>query len=52
MLFGVKDPRPPLHAPPVAPVTLPVIVTCGLFTQIETGAPAFAIGAGVKVTVI
>ena len=48
VLFGVKEPAPPLHTPPVAIVTLPFSTTFALFAQRVTSAPAFAVGAGVK----
>ena len=46
--FGLKEPVPPLQAPPVAPVTLPFSATCTLFAQTETAAPALTTGADVK----
>ena len=48
VLFGLYVPAPPLHAPPVAPVTLPLRVTSALFAQTDTAAPAFTTGAAVK----
>ena len=40
---------PPLQAPPVAPVTVPLRVIAGLFAHTEPLAPAFTMGAGVMV---
>ena len=51
VLFGVKDPAPPLQTPPVATVTAPFRLTVGLFTHSETSAPAFDEGDGVKLRV-
>ena len=48
VLFGVKLPRPPLHTPPVAPLTLPFKGMLALFAQKEAAAPAFTTGAAVK----
>jgi hypothetical protein len=43
-------PAPPLHVPPVAPVTTePFKVIALLFAQTDAFAPAFTVGAGVKV---
>ena len=46
--FGLNEPVPPLHVPPVAPVTLPLKAACGSLAQTETAAPALTTGAGVK----
>ena len=52
LLFGLKLPRPPLHTPPVATVTLPFKATCALFAQRVTSTPAFTTGEGVKFKVM
>ena len=48
VLFGLKEPVPPLHAPPEATVTLPFRAMLALLAHTEPLAPAFAVGEGVK----
>ncbi len=52
LLFGVKLPSPPVHAPPVATVTLPLSAMAALFAQSDTSTPAFTTGEGVKFKVM
>ena len=52
VLFGENVPAPPDQTPPVASVTVPESDTAGLFSQTLWFAPAFAVGAGPKVTTI
>ena len=48
VLFGVKDPAPPLQIPPVTTVTDPPNATLALLRQSDRSGPAFAVGLGVK----
>ena len=49
MLLGEKVPEPPLQIPDVEPPdTVADKAVAGLFLQILKSAPAFTIGAGVK----
>jgi hypothetical protein len=46
---SAKVPAPPVHVPPVAPVTDPFKLIALLFAHTDALAPAFTTGAGVKV---
>ena len=41
-----------VHTPPPAPVMLPAKITLGLWAHTIWSGPAFAVGAGIMVTVI
>jgi hypothetical protein len=49
LLFGLKVPVPPLQIAPVATVTAPFKMIALLFAHTVPFAPAFTVGAGVKV---
>ncbi len=51
LLFGAKDPVPPLHTPPAAPAAVPFRLMALLFAHTVPFAPALTVGAGVKVIV-
>ena len=46
---GLKEPLPPLHRPPVAPLTVPASWALGWLAQLVSAGPASASGAGVMV---
>ena len=47
--FGLNDPVPPIHEPPVAVVTDPFNTTAELLAHTFLSTPAFAVGDGVTV---
>src|SRR5690606_40777989 len=49
--LGEKVPAPPLHVPPVAPVTVPASWMAALLAQRVCAAPASTTGAGVMMMV-
>ena len=49
--LGLKVPKPPLHAAPVATVNPPIKVAVALLAQRLWLGPAFTVGAGVMVQV-
>ena len=52
VLLGEYVPKPPDHIPVVTPVTEPTKFTVGLFAQLVTSGPAFAVIGAVKVVTV